>query len=662
MTYLGREIHELSKSLLTNPNVAFCLASSSKRFIYHSTYKNYASDNNLDNTVNIAWINSNLGGQYGVKSEDLVPTYRVGAILDAMESKYNLSFTGAIRSPYIDNYRLLLNQSARANNNDKNRYYPDLTVGSFDFTSPLADANGGYLDINMANVETGNEKVIKTTDRFKSDNTFVTVSSGVSSPLTNTIRLKQRGQLRVCVQTSLTDFEVHIKRDGETIATITENQPKEVTNNSNFYQGTDTRIDAVDHQGAADYTFEVVTNQQGSVDISYRFGYRNKLTYGTPMENIHLNQNKYTAYTTITQVVTTTGDDFINVAELMPKFKVKDFLGTLIKQFNLVPEIADPNADIIEVNFKHFDYYIHTGTQRDITEYVDINSTTVKPSNLYSGINFEHKAGKSAMSEAFYKVNRRNYGDLNYEMIESQNRVATDMFEMKLPTSRIPVEDLSNIDTGLSLNLTWLQLTDLNSNRADAGIVFLYLANHSSGSSVSFNNGTSVDRIITPIIPSNIYFTAQSVSSQFGICGNFWGFENDEIYNDNRYSGLGNFNCFWDNYISIMFDTQTRKVSTQAILPQGILLGLEPSDILQIQEKYYMIESFEANISTGQTKLELIGLTNEMLDLFKARQLNAPSGLPSNTRFVYMKASNGELATTNATTFNAIGIVKNSTN
>ena len=328
--------------------------------------------------------------------------------------------------------------------------------------------------------------------------------------------------------------------------------------------------------------------------------------------------------------------------------KTKDFFGVLIKQFNLVPEVTINDSGTHEINFKHYDYYINQGESYDIGEYVDIDTEIVKPNNYYSGIEFKHEDPIFALQEAFYRVNNRSFGDLRYEFSEDNMRINGDIFEMKIPTHKVPVERLTEISSGQPSIHQWMQLTDLNNGR-QAGIVFTYIARNTGTSlstRVAFNNGSSIETPNFLWMPTNVYMGDVSISDTAGVVGNFWGQEVNERTGDSRYSGLGHLNLFYSSYLALMFDIRTRKIELSAYLPEKMMLDLNTNDRLNINDRVFLIDTIQTNFGTGKTKLTLIELTKELLSQFdtstKTVEVTSDSAT-DNVRFVYMNNS-GEIA------------------
>jgi len=627
----------ISQSLSTYPAVSFILSSLNRRFVYAEDNFDHVSDEGLSDTglVNIGFDSgvstSTVNDEYGVTDNDLVAAYRVGSLIDAIESKYNLTMTGAVDFRYISEYRILLNSSNREINADTMNEYIDYTLNPATYT-----LNG----LNVANADT---ELIKTTSNFKKGlrNSFEVTSFGL-----------QRFALRVCVQTTIVNFAVDVLRNGEVVGTISEAQAQE-SGTFSFYGGTDTVFRAKDYIGEADWSFKVRAAGNGFVTVSYRFANR----VGSSISSA-------TSYNSFAVSSTSSGASFYDISANLPKMKIKDFIGVLTKQFNLIPEVTINESGAHNIDFKHYDYYINQGESYNIANYVDIDSETIKPANMYSGIEFNYNEPKTAMQQAFSTVNNRNYGELNYQISENQDRISGSSFEMDVNTNRVPIERLDNISNLSTIKfLPWLQLTDLSNNKVDLGNCFLYAAN--STFSVAYNTGASTIEKSQTVIPSNMYYHNQLAASfqSYGLCGNFFGAETSEIYRNDKNSGVGLVNLFWDNYLSMMFDSRTRKVKLSAYLPERIMIDLNTNDRLSINDRLFIIESFTTNFQSGKTDLELIEVSKDVFDLFSLTTKDFSddlSGIDVDDFTHIALSSNGEIVSyTDSYEVSSIGNVKN---
>lgn len=663
----------MQSALFGEQAVTFPLSSNKNRFIYHSTDPDYAATSELQNTKNIAWSTNTLNDQYGVTSDELTGAYRVGHLLSHIADHYNLNLTGAINAGYIRNYRILLNAAGRKDEGSELKEYTPsqypLTEGSIETLSPFwsdfsGDPTTTLREMAIVDHSEYGQTILRLTSNFRriySTNIGLirdipTGSGGYEEDMGG---IDYRPKLKVRVQTSLSNFEVIVKKDGEEIGTITESTTTDsfsysaILDNGGGAFGTE---GAVSSQG--DISFLLRAEGNGSVDIDYRIATSASGFSGSNQYRENLG-TYYSSYETLTIATSSTGESGYIVSSLLPKMKVTDLFATLIKQFNLVPEVTINDNGTHEVNFKHYDYYINQGTERDITKYVDNSTRTVSPLSAYSGLNFEHKDPQSAMEEAYFQVNRRKYGGLSYEYESDESKINGELYDVKIDTHRVPLERLTDLSTNNETETVWLQLTDINSNRASMGATFLYCAKNYI-QSVAFNTGTTVNKMTGIIYPTNVYYSTQTISPLYGMTGNYWGSETDEHTGNSLFSGLGNFNLFWYNYIRIMFSSRTRKVNLKAFFTEGVLIDLKPSDILKIGDKKYLIESYNTNYNTMQTDLSLIQVPNDLLVAFQSNNIDTDNTGYTNNNFaqIYMSSATGYISISPFTNVFTVGEIK----
>jgi len=108
--------------------------------------------------------------------------------------------------------------------------------------------------------------------------------------------------------------------------------------------------------------------------------------------------------TTATPVQTLLG--LVTMSNVMPKIKVKDFLTSIIKMFNLV---------LVPVNSTTFtliplDDWYAKGRLIDISDFVETDDIVVKRPKLFKQIDFKHQKTGQILGERF----RENNGDVGY--------------------------------------------------------------------------------------------------------------------------------------------------------------------------------------------------------------------------------------------------------
>jgi hypothetical protein len=614
------------------PAVSFPLSSNNSRLLYHSGDEDYPHHFEIDKTINCAFRSTSTHPSYGITSNMLTGAYKVGSIIDALESKYNLLFSG-LRVPYIESYRLLLNSANRENLGESFNF----DVSGLPTVALQVSSNGVNEDVIVSD-STG----INTTSFFVNER-------GVTTDIASTSG-KNYYQIRYSATTSLPNFKLHLLKDNEIISTTTVSEGQDTSSLTNHVSGTtDTIYSASPQESPSRFTFRVEAAGNGTVTVNFRFArFEGSTSFAQDI----------TAYQTTTVTTSSTGDDFYNVSAQLPKLKIKDFLNILFKTFNLIPEIVKTDVHENTVICRHYDNYIYSGNTVDISKYVNIDSQTVKPTNIYSGIDFKNAEVKTSMESNFLKVNGREYGTLDFQLEVDETKLTGKPFELKLDTHRIPLERLTDLDDGSLSNAMYLQLTDINNDRVDIGATFLYTAN-STGANIAYYDGTSVVNIPDVVVPSNMFYAGYQIDPYNGQCGNFWGYEGDEFYQDYRFQGLGSVNMFWQGYLDVIFDSKSRAFKCEAYLPINKLIDLSPADKIIINNKKYLIESFSTDFGSGKTSFSLISVSSEVMENFEASQQTVTPAAGNSVTINYMSSALGYIVTTNSTTVNAIGGIKN---
>jgi len=104
--------------------------------------------------------------------------------------------------------------------------------------------------------------------------------------------------------------------------------------------------------------------------------------------------------------MTTAGS--VDVASQMPEQKISDFMSSMFKMFNLVVVPTGETTYDIEP----LDDWYSEGTTRDITEYTKVDEVSVKRTPLYKRIEFKYAETESILGNQYRIQNDIGYGDL----------------------------------------------------------------------------------------------------------------------------------------------------------------------------------------------------------------------------------------------------------
>jgi len=299
------------------------------------------------------------------------------------------------------------------------------------------------------------------------------------------------------------------------------------------------------------------------------------------------------AATGITSAMTTGG--VVTLSDQMPEQKISDFIGSLVRAFNLVI-VPTGNG---QYDIEPLDDWYAEGTTREITEYVDTEEVNINKPQLYRRISYKYNETEAILGEQYRLQNDIGYGDLQADFTFDGEEF--------------------NVEVGFD-NMLFERLTD----------------QYSSGSGLTtINVGKSITREIEPYIGQPfIFYNAGSITgtesfayynmgddaypfTNTWLIGNVnattaanvtktlnFGTEVDPYLLQGFSQGL--YNTYWKDYITDLYDTQRRVFMYKAQLPLGIMLALKINDKLTINERNYIINQLKLNLTTGEAQMELL--------------------------------------------------------
>ena len=592
--------------------VAFPLMSRDRRFLSHSGNSTYSQTNGYTDAPNVSYANSStrVDGYYGVIEQDLVGAIWSGAILDAIEAKYGLNFTGVFNDAgYIRELRLLLLK--RGSDGLEGDTKVVRSVSNFSPTTNFDD-NANYFKT------TGNGFI--TNEVYQYENFFT----------------EKFADIQFQVSTTASNFKVHLKRNGETIETVEDTNLHTVTLDN-----------STDNNSA--FTFEVEASGIAtiSIDSTMEVQRRAKSSIIT------------LAYLDISGSASFTGssvDSYI-ISDNLPQMKVIDFISDLIKRFNIVATVdGDLNVDT-----QHFDYYINQGNTLDISKYVDISGHKIGRPNFHTGIRFTTEKVETIGEYGFQKVNGRKYGELKFDLNTGDRKLDGEMYKVDLKSKMIPVDAPIDVNYGTIANFQSMILVDKKGEEIQLAPTFMY-TKISNFRNIAYDTGSSVVRMNGYLhVPSEVYYQDEnfySVSLGEFVVGNYFAAEPSVILSpDLNFRGGNLFNAFYSKTISIAFGEASRRAEYTAYLPIRFLSTLSTADIIVVANKKHIIESYSTNFLTGKTSFKLIQIDEATSDLFTTKNVTVVDTSYSKESS-YMSADTGRatrLFTDNTTTHNVIG-------
>jgi hypothetical protein len=303
---------------LNSGNIIYPLISPVADWFYDS-----ASSAHDDN--DIAYHTSN--DTHGLNYYELKPAIKLARIIDAIEAKYNITFTSTFfsSSKFTDLFMWCHRRDGYMFKGQQNGF----TAQKIDFTSAT-----GLFDAS--------------TDLYTNNNLITSLIWKYSITSTN-------------------DYQVHWYINGEYV--MSRQHSGSVTNQEVYLNAWLKGGDKIQMRFSPpiDWGGETITITASNIS-------------GRPSAAA---LDVFTASTTTSQSFTT---DVI-VADQMPEQKVYDFITGLVKMFNLVIEPTSRTKFIVEP----LDDWYALGTNYDITQYTDTNTIKVSKPELYRRISFNYQ-------------------------------------------------------------------------------------------------------------------------------------------------------------------------------------------------------------------------------------------------------------------------------
>ena len=565
-------------------DLVFPLASRSSRFLADSSQASLG----IENAKNIRYVSPAMFSDYGINERDIVGALKVGKILDTIEQRYNINFTGVFTRDYIRSLYLWMHKPDKDRPGDP---YSKM-IGNISPTTPPALSDGR-----------------------------VVISSGAIAINS----LPYHIQYSIRVKGVWTGGAIlNIMRNGSVIASIDiSNQwslPIWITNESENQS----------NQSVGTFTFELQSFTTQTIPVTIELSEHEMLI---PQGDIYIGIINSTAYTYTESVsIGTLGNYTIN--NHLPQMKVMDFLSSLFKMFNVVAEVSDT----LDVSTRHFDAFMSEGVVHDYTRYINQEKYQVNRPNMYSSIKFGFEEAKVAQELGYKAVNGKDYGSLSYELTGSTGfKLSGSEYNATVKNQRIPLEPLYNLFNNNNTGIVYTSFADLKGAEQSIRPAFTYIATITGGTGLAWSDGLVTSEIVNYAQPTNV-FNNNTVPNNVlkGTVGLYFGEELNEYNFGNSLVGLGLFSNFHKGLTAMMFDENARAVKFDSEIPEGKLLNLKLSDTLLISGKFYHINSIETNYLTGRSSLELTLVGRARLPYFEKKSFIITNTGGSDLRVTYI--------------------------
>jgi hypothetical protein len=488
------------------------------------------------------------GSAHGINYYELKPALKVTAILSAIESKYGISFTGSFLSaiPFVD-LSLWLHR----------------TEGYMYDTSTTME----WQLINF-NRNTGSGSQFNlTTDTW-------------------TVGTTTRAQLSITMENVNADYELAIFRDGvfETFVIRASAHPS----SSRTY----TSLNAVNYTPNTQIQLYIRPTQPAS------FNYQ--------CTNYEAVNTSVVQQFQVDQTASVSYSFKMIVSELMPEIKVRDFLGGIVKMYNMVIIPNSPTSFLLQ---PLQDWYA-AGTDQNYQTYFDITDYAVNRPPLYREIEFKYQDTEQILGFQYRQTNNIGFGDLRAEFpFDGDEFIVETPFECPL------FERLSNLDEEAEPLTNVLVYKSITSEANEDGtfnpylgapVVFYgYFDDYDiSANPVSFvdRDGTT-ERQVEGCWYANTSNRYQSAAASRSTC---FGADIDPYHLQSVNNSL--YNDYWSNYITDLYDRKRRLIQVDAVLPIGKIITMNLQNGVIWNNAKYIVNSAQVNMTTGKATFELLNV------------------------------------------------------
>lgn len=333
-----------------------------------------------------------------------------------------------------------------------------------------------------------------------------------------------------------------------------------------------------------DYTFNISTTStsplsvSGSVTMTLEGGISlPETTYSVTFSSISLQQNR----------------PFLLSSEI-PDMKNIDFLTGLFKMFNLTAFVEDDGT----IKIQTLDSFYDAGVDYDITDYIDINDSEVNTALPYKEVDFRYQGRDSFFSITHEKIFGLEWGTDEYITEDPDGTV----YKVELPFEHHKFQkllDLNDSSGDTSTVIQWGWSANENQEPYIGKPLLFYPIRVTSGERIYFRESTGSSGDNTSyIVPSNsIELNNTSQTIHFGT-------ELNEYTNTVSTQSL--FRNYYNTYISDVFDAKNRLTRITAFLPAEILLNFTLADRFIINQKSYKINSITTDLYNGKSEIELL--------------------------------------------------------
>ena len=532
-------IQGFNANALHGGDIFYPLMSPVRNWVY-----NVSSSSDPRHEDDIQFVTGHAGHHHGVNYYELKPAVKVVKILEAMETKYGISFTGDIISNTEFNKLFLW----------AHRYegymYEDQPNG----------AVGQLVNFNSSTIA-----------GFDLTNDWWLVPSSA-----NLQNIEFNYNIDSVVYTQ--DYFVDLYKDDVLYATN--------THNGNIVGG---KFVPVKVRQGERWQLKIRPSTQSAMVYRFtQFFGRNVLTLTKYYE---VRQTLYATY-----IVT------VDVTSLMPEIKVSDFLAGIIKMHNLI--ITPTNQTTF--NLQPLNDWYADGTDIDLSTYMNVSEISVNRPQLYREIDFNYQETEQILGFEYQRQNAVGYGDIKAKFNFDGEQFQVELpFECPLFERLTDIDNGTLTDILVYKSQTREPDTDYE-NRFQKYIGAPILIYGEFSFDISATPISFVDEVGTETQCNEVWYAnTSSTSTGTGVAYSLnWGADIDSYYLQAITNSL--YATYWEDYITDLYNSKRRLVQVEGILPLGKILNLQLNDKIIWNNQKWIVNTANVNMTTGRVRFELL--------------------------------------------------------
>ena len=563
----------ISRMRTVSNDVLVPLITHTNRLIYnsgsHTTFDPEATTNN------IFPHGSGTPHQNGVEWNQFKYAIRVQAIIDAIESKYNITFS--------DDF---------FNDNTNEKFY-NLFM---------------WLHRKSGDVEQAAQVEVIYTKLEDLISTNTQVVSSVSGGVVFVSASQLDGYFASSIRVKLTPntgniYSYQVIRDGGEIIA----QGNDVSNNINVNITTANNA----FRNNSSYLVQIsspvgIVFNAGDIEIEINY-------FDTNTSPTTFPKDTYENNATVT--IDANPDFQFVIAEQIPKMKIIDFLSGLFNMFNLTAYVNDTGTIVVRT----LDSYYAASTQvYNIDKYLDTTKSTVDIALPFKEINFSYKGLGTFLAKQFNQLTNSGWGSLSYSLDGEIFDAPSEAYKIELPFEHMQYERLYDTNTTLtSTTPTAIQYGYSVNENQQAYIgepLLFYPILISGGTDIRIRDTATdnVENITTYYIPSNSLALLPSTSKENIHFQNefneYLANEPDGLVAGDNALGFTDtlFETEYKEYIQDVFNFRRRLLKVTAYLPMKVYYNLQLNDLIELGQDRYKINSLTTDLTTGKTEFELL--------------------------------------------------------